>query len=141
MKKVPYYSLWNQKLNSLLLKQNMPNNAHVMAFWGVVISAIIISASIAVYSIAFPENNIGKKGIQDDLIIIGLIFDISGVTVVLIPDLANKVKRIGKKDDEAIAVLSSKKVGSVDRYHYLARGFFLLVIGFVFQIFGNFLSK
>lgn len=119
----------------------MPKNYHVIISRGVIFGAVILAFSLPAYSVIFPENSIGKKGIADDLIIMGLILDIAGVAVVLTPDLANRVKRIGKKGDEAIAVLSSQKVGSVDRYHYLVRGFFLLVIGFSFQIAGNLLSN
>jgi len=36
--------------------------------------------------------------------------------------------------------IASQKVGSVDKYSFLARGFFLLILGFAFQIIGNFLS-
>ncbi|MEX0596686.1 MAG: hypothetical protein WD512_09310 [Candidatus Paceibacterota bacterium] len=118
----------------------MSKSSHEIAAWLVIFTAIGLSFSIAVYSVIFPDS-IGKKGMSDDLIIIGLIFDITGVTVVLIPELANKVKRIGKKGNEAIAVVASQKVGSVEKYQYLARGFFLLVIGFTFQIFGNLLSN
>jgi len=111
---------------------------HNSVSWIVIIGAVILSTFIGIYSVIFPENDIGKKGFSDNLIIIGLIFDIAGVTVILIPDLYNRVKNIGKKG--IIVVIGSKKVGSVDRYRYLARGFFLLVIGFTIQIIGNLLS-
>jgi len=115
--------------------------SHVIACWGMILGAVFLSSALAIYSFAFPENNIGKEGISDDLIVIGLIFDISGVTIILIPELANRVKRYGKKGDEAIAVIKSEIIGSVDRYSYFARGFFFLIIGFGLQIIGNLLSN
>jgi len=115
--------------------------SHVIACWGVILGAVFLSSALAIYSFTSPETNIGKEGISDDLIIIGLIFDICGVTIVLIPELSNRVKRYGKKGDEAIAVVSSQKIGTVDRYSYVARGFFFLIIGFVLQIIGNLLSN
>jgi len=118
----------------------MPKNNHVRAAWGVIYAGIITAFGLAALSVIFPDSIIGKQGVGGNLIIMGLILDITGVTVVLIPELANRVKRIGKKGDEAIAIVASQKVGSVDRYSFLARGFFLLVIGFALQIFGNFLS-
>jgi hypothetical protein len=68
------------------------------------------------------------------LIMIGLGIDLFGTILILYPDLANTVKRIGKKGDEAIAVISSHKIGSVEKYHYLKQGLIFLLIGFVIQI-------
>ncbi|KAG2477976.1 MAG: membrane protein of unknown function [Nitrosopumilales archaeon] len=118
----------------------MKKNNPVTAAWGVILGGVIIAFGLAAFSVIFPDSIIGQKDLGGNLIIMGLILDITGVTVVLIPELANRVKRIGQKGDEAIAVVASQRVGSVDKYRFLARGFFLLILGFGFQIIGNFLS-
>jgi len=72
---------------------------------------------------------------------IGLGIDLLGAFCIVYPDLANRVKRIGKKGDEVIAVISSEIIGSVEKYQFLQRGVVLLIIGFIVQIIGHALQS